>query len=297
MLGGILWRTLPRSVKDRLREWVRQTAQMTASQMLARLYEPLRLTRQDSTLVFDAKEFVRANTEGRVGDVPVPDSSLRMGYGKSPEDFLHMARHTASLLRTVMKERNIVLNGDSAVLDWGCATGRVLQEFRQEAERCQFWGTDIDGSAIAWAKEHFSPPFNFVTCTVYPHLPFEDRKFSFIYGGSVFTHIRHLEDFWLLELNRILRPGGVMVFTILDESSVEWIRDNPGGPRRIPRGLDLGRLTAHDQVYLAGEDWASELTFFKSEWVRRSWGRYFDVVDIKPRAEGSQTAVVLLKKG
>ena len=99
-----------------------------------------------------------------------------------------------------------------------------------------------------------------------------------------------------MELNRILRPDGVMVFTILDESSVQWIRDNSGGPRRIPRDFDLGRLAAHDQVYLAGDDWAGELTFFTSDWIRRSWGRYFDVVDIKPRAEGYQTAVVLAKR-
>src|SRR5260370_39602709 len=163
---------------------------------------------QMALLYFDAWVFVRGLTEKRIGEIPVPAGSLRKGYGKSPEEFVQLAKNTASLLRTVMRERQIVFDGDAAMLDWGCATGRVLQEFREEASRCEFWGTDIDGTAIAWAKEHLSPHFHFVTCTVYPHLPFEDRKFSFIYGGSVFTHIRYLEDFWLMELSRILPPGG-----------------------------------------------------------------------------------------
>jgi SAM-dependent methyltransferase len=296
MTSEIFWKFFPRSFKESLRDWVRRTSHIGSSELLATLYEPLQLTHQDSTLFYDAKEFVRAGTEAYVGDVPVPGWSLRKGYGKTPEEFVQGAKTTASLLRTVMKEQNLRLDRNSAVLDWGCATGRVLQEFKDEANSCEFWGTDIDGSAIAWANEYFSPPFHFVTCTIYPHLPFEDRKFSLIYGGSVFTHIRYLEDFWLMELNRILRPGGLIVVTVQDESTIEWFRDNHVGASRIPRNFDLNRLTAHDQVYLAGDSWDGELTFFRAAWLRRSWGRYFDVVDIKPRAEGFQTAVVLAKR-
>lgn len=296
MPGNVLWKLIPESFKEGLRDWVRRTARMSSSQLLATLYEPLQLRREGDTIFFDAKEFARTQTETYVGDVPVPGWALRKGYGKTPQEFVEAARSTASMLRTVMAETNLVFDQHTAVLDWGCATGRVLQEFRKEASDCEFWGTDIDGSAIAWAKEHFSPPFRFVTCTVYPHLPFEDNKFSFIYGGSVFTHIRYLEDSWLMELNRILRPGGVLVVTILDENTVQWFRDNYVGPRRIPRDFDLNRLTAHDQVYFAGDDWATELSFFRADWIRKAWGQYFDVVAIKPHAEGYQTAVVLAKK-
>lgn len=296
MPESILWKILPELLKESLRNWVRQTAGMNSAQMLAKLYEPLDLAQEPDLLFFNAKEFTRARTETTIGDIPVPAGSLRKGYGKTPQEFVQLAKNTASMLRAVMKERNVVFRSGTAMLDWGCATGRVLQEFKQEAAVAEFWGTDIDGTAIAWAKEQLSPPFHFVTCTVYPHLPFEDRKFSFIYGGSVFTHIRYLEDFWLMELNRILRPGGTLVFTVQNEDTIQWFRDNYIGPRRIPRDFDLNRLIAHDQVYLAGDDWAGELTFFKSSWIRKAWGRYFDVVDIKPAAEGFQTAVVLAKR-
>ncbi len=296
MTSEAIWKFFPQSVKENLRGWVRRTSQVSSSELLSMLYEPIQLEREDQTLYFDAKEFVRTGTEAHVGNVPVPGWSLRKGYGKTPEEFVRGAQTTAALLRTVMTEQGLRLDSNDAVLDWGCATGRVLQEFRAEADTCEFWGTDIDAAAIAWAKEQLSPPFHFVTCTIYPHLPFEDRKFSFIYGGSVFTHIRHLEDLWLMELNRILRPGGLIVVTIQNESTIEWFRENNVAARRIPRDFDVKRLVAHDQVYLAGDSWDGELVFFKTEWLRKSWGHYFDVVDIKGQAEGFQTAVVLRKK-
>ncbi len=114
------------------RDGVRQTASMTHSQILTKLYEPITLTQQDDILFFDAKELVRAETKAYVRGIPVPRSSLRVGYGSLPEEFLETARSTASLLRAVMKEQNVVLDRDTAV---GCATGQALQGFLLEAEK------------------------------------------------------------------------------------------------------------------------------------------------------------------
>jgi hypothetical protein len=37
----------------------------------------------------------------------------------------------------------------------------------------------------------------------------------------VFTHIDDLADAWLLELKRILRPGGRLYITVLDKNSLQ----------------------------------------------------------------------------
>jgi hypothetical protein len=73
-----------------------------------------------------------------LGDVPVPGWVLRKGYGKTPREFIEAARSTDSMLRTVMAETNLVFNQDIDVLDWGCATGKVLQEFRKEVADSKF---------------------------------------------------------------------------------------------------------------------------------------------------------------
>jgi SAM-dependent methyltransferase len=110
-------------------------------------------------------------------------------------------------------------------MDWGCATGRTLRHFAVEAGANEFWGTDQDEASVTWAKENLSPPFRFVTCTAYPHLPFSDSKFGLIYGLSVFTHLEYLQDLWLMEIHRVLRSGGHAIFTVHDEHTVRFMAE------------------------------------------------------------------------
>src|SRR5437763_7108256 len=52
-----------------------------------------------------------------------------------------------------------------------------------------------------------------------PSLPLPGRYFDVITAFSVFTHIdEDLESAWLLELRRILTPGGLLYVTIQDEA-------------------------------------------------------------------------------
>jgi len=45
---------------------------------------------------------------------------------------------------------------------------------------------------MLWCQQRMSPLFKFATTTSFPHLPFEDGYFDFVYAGSVFTHITDL---------------------------------------------------------------------------------------------------------
>ena len=59
----------------------------------------------------------------------------------------------------------------------------------------------------------------------FPFLPIEDRTFDLISAMSVFTHIDETETSWLLELWRILKPGGIAVVTIHNEDT--WLNMSP----------------------------------------------------------------------
>jgi SAM-dependent methyltransferase len=48
-----------------------------------------------------------------------------------------------------------------------------------------------------------------------PPLPFEDASFDLVYSISVFTHLdEEMQDAWLNELKRVLRPGGILIITV-----------------------------------------------------------------------------------
>jgi ubiquinone/menaquinone biosynthesis C-methylase UbiE len=231
-----------------------------------------------------------------VGDqLAIPPVDLRMGYGvPSDAQYLKSGEVSAAALRSLMREYGIAFDNAGSVLDWGCATGRVLRWFVQEAEELEFWGVDQDERSILWAKESLSPPFRFVTGNAYPHLPFPDHKFALVYGLSVFTHLEHFPDSWLLEIHRVMQAGGHAIFTIHDENTVAYFAEH-GRPSWMPTDLALSRIVQHETTIIHGELWYHTFVFHLDEYVRREWGRYFQVVGIRPRSDAYQSAVVLRK--
>ena len=266
------------------------------AELLRDLYLPSRDRKGEPFYFLDMDNYVTPTGNGQ--RMPLAPREMRMGYGHTDEEHLESGRTTASSIKSILADHSIELDEYSVVMDWGCAGGRVIRNFAQEAERGEFWGLDRNEQATRWAKENLSPPFNFLTVTEYPHLPFPDDKFTLAYGISVFTHIEHFVDLWLMEFHRILRTGGHALFTIHDEYTAEWLYDhNCEGCPWVPPELDLLEVPYHDvtNINISSGKYAGIYTFFKQDWIRREWGRYFQVVEMRPYAEYYQTAVLLRK--
>lgn len=231
--------------------------------------------------------------EGEAFPIPTPD--VRVGTD-SPESYLKRSRKIGSDLQQLMRKHGFQFEDGSRILDWGCSSGRVIRSFAEYAERLEIWGVDQVEKTIIWNKRHLSPPFHFVTGTALPHLAFEDGYFDVVFGISVFTHISRLIDSWLMELRRIMKSGGIGVFTIHNEASVQFWRRSGKLPFWIKEPIDLDLLERSDCTVFHGDDWGHIFTIFHSDWVRRECGRYFDVLDIVPTFTGSQAAVVVRKK-
>jgi SAM-dependent methyltransferase len=71
----------------------------------------------------------------------------------------------------------------------------------------------MNGDAIAWCRAKL--PFGrFETNGLEPPLAFADESFDLVYALSVFTHLTvPLQQAWLRELRRVLRPGGLLLLT------------------------------------------------------------------------------------
>jgi ubiquinone/menaquinone biosynthesis C-methylase UbiE len=89
------------------------------------------------------------------------------------------------------------------------------------APRAELWDVDISAQHIQWGVDNLTPATHFATTTMTPHLPFKDRYFDLIFCGSVFTHIEDIQQSWLLELGRVLRPSGRLFITVHDEHTVK----------------------------------------------------------------------------
>jgi len=227
--------------------------------------------------------------------LPLPPAEL-VYYG-SVDRYLESGQGDASTLRKLFDRLGVRLSGIS-VMDWGCRDCRVLRHFEAEARSCDFWGVDQHGPTMEWVKENLSPPFRFVTCTAYPHLPFEDRTFDIIFAISVMTHVPWLADAWLMELRRILKPGAYGLLTIHDEHTWQFLRKDDAFREAFAlEEEDIKKGETGDLVIIDGADVPLEYVnvFHSSERIRREWGQYFEIVAIEPCAFYHQAMVVVRK--
>jgi SAM-dependent methyltransferase len=196
-------------------------------------------------------------------------------------------RYDANLIREQIS-RYLPSEQPLDIMDFGCSTGRVLRHFHADhrAFRWQLYGVDVQARCIEWLRRHFPPEFNVCTGTVLPSLPFADNSLDVIYGMSVFTHIKYLWDAWLLELRRVLRPGGLLIQSIHAEYAWEFYYKH-----RQEKWVRDGLSSRVHEVPTMNLDWfhygdiSVSQTFWKRDIAREFWGRYLEVIDILPPPE------------
>jgi SAM-dependent methyltransferase len=175
------------------------------------------------------------------------------------------------------------------VLDFGCGAGRTLRQFLPEAEHADLYGCDIDAPSIAWLADHLSPPLHVFESGESPGLPQPDGFFDLVYALSVFTHISDHWAGWLLELHRVLKPGGLLFATFLNEPM--WAEFGRGRWDEERTGM---LVTKKWNPWDAG----GPIVFHSEWWIREHWGRAFDILQLEraqPGGEG-QGAVLLQAK-
>jgi ubiquinone/menaquinone biosynthesis C-methylase UbiE len=156
--------------------------------------------------------------EGRT--FPIPPKELWLGYASDAQGYISTGKcHVEEMIR-LLEQSGFSIGGAKRILEFGCAAGRMIRHLPEIAPNAELWGVDQNAERIRWCIENLTPAIHFATTTMVPHLPFEDRYFDLIFCGSVFTHIEDLQESWLLELGRVLRPSGKLYITIHDEHTV-----------------------------------------------------------------------------
>jgi SAM-dependent methyltransferase len=241
---------------------------------------------------------VAKNETPSTSELPVPPQELWWDYAKSIDAYLSIGCKYVQTLNQALENEKAELKLCSRVLDFGCGSGIMLRWLRHLTKDGEVWGVDISGRHVLWCQENLSPPFKFVTTTAFPSLPFEDNYFDLIFAGSVFTHIADLIEFWLVELRRVLKPGGHLYVTVHDENTIARLKALPN--RNLELWNTLHVVPANFALFTAnrrpgeGSPGQSQV-FYRLEYLRKRWGVYMTVLSASPNAYGHQTAVLLQK--
>ena len=179
-----------------------------------------------------------------------------------------------------------------SIFELGCGTARLLRHFRC-IEGVKLVGSDVNPEMIEWCNANLSG-MEFYHNELSPPLDFaEDNSFDLMLASSVFTHIPlETQESWLAEMQRILKPGGIFICSVLGQFHASVLLDE----KEIQSLNIQGSLTltsddsqATYSTKIGGSAWDVFQT--RSE-VIRVFGSYFQIVDYIP---GVQDFLVLHK--
>jgi SAM-dependent methyltransferase len=270
--------------------------------------EPARWGLRRSALdVFDklhlARPVVRAYelalaTKSRLGSeapaadgLPLPPARLRAQVGPAHADasyFLASGREHADLIRELLREDGTSVEELDALLDWGCGCGRVLRQW-VDLPGTRVAGCDIDGRMIDWCERNL--PFADVAVTgMSPPLPYGDGAFDLIYAFSVFTHLTEpLQQDWVAECRRVLRPGGYLLISTLGEhyASLDRLTSSELESFRNGNVVVLYERSAGTSLCSA---------YHPPQYVRDRLAAGFDYVSLREAADAGRHDLHLIRK-
>ena len=137
------------------------------------------------------------------------------------------------------------------ILEWGCGPGRLIRHLASlfPGREVALTGSDYNPESISWCRKYLHG-IKFVENGLNPPLPFPDSQFDVVYSFSVVTHLSEAVQLaWVKELQRVLKPGGLLVCTTHGEAYRYLLT-----AREEQRAFDAGRLVVQGK-YREGKKW------------------------------------------
>jgi malonyl-CoA O-methyltransferase len=141
-------------------------------------------------------------------------------FGKSSKSYdacARLQRYSGKLLMPWLPNKN-----NLNVLDLGCGTGFFSELLSSQYQKVV--GLDISHQMLDFAKAARSDAIEFVHGNALD-LPFEDNHFDLIYSNLVLQWCHPL-DKALKEAFRVLKPGGILVFTTLTDGTLFELKNS-----------------------------------------------------------------------
>lgn len=213
-----------------------------------------------------------------IGPLPPDDMLIRIGTDPSLSAEARV-EHFNSIGEGAYRDVLAAVEGRErplSALDFGCGSGRIMRWFLQHPD-IELTGCDIHAPTIQWMRSQYPDEVKLYRNDPEPPLPERGATYDLVYCGSVFSHLPDWAP-WLLELRRVLKPGGVLVASIHGRGLWPF---GVAGSRGVPWDEDRTGLL----VERYGDDFESgwgPAVYVSEWWLREHWGRAFEIVRFEP---------------
>ena len=231
---------------------------------------------------------------------PLPNTADREGYFGA-NHFSYWASGLRDMYRMLQCASSYGVKVN-AYLDVGCASGRVLRHFAINSDTSRVIGCDINRRHVDWVIAYLPSNIEVFQNTSIPTLQLEDSSVDLISCFSVFTHIENFDSAWIMEIKRILRPSGLAWITFLSERHWtdikedmpryrNWYRHPEFAAARKDVRRRFDSLTFRQQ----GDRSYSSIVFYDTDFLRRRWGRFLDVLEVRRSSSVAQDVMIVRK--
>ena len=213
-------------------------------------------------------------------------------------EHINYGKQASSMIVSVLENEGINLNSTHKMLEFGCGCGRILRHVKVKYPNIELFGTDVDSELIYWNKKHLPDVAKWNINDYNPPIKYESDRFNIVFLISVFTHMdQESQNRWLIEFERILKPGGLLLITVIPLSSdylnKKWDFVDPDG-----------MVYRYRRNEVVSRSWIKKKTIHpyyidaqhSAEYCKKKWNDIFKVNGIYSGAiRGKQSLVVLQK--
>jgi len=218
--------------------------------------------------------------------LPPPDLRFHIGSVRR-EEYVRSGEQCAKDLEKTLLSAGRDWSTLNRVLDFGCGSGRTVVWLKDKGP--QVFGCDIHEACIQWCRSRLSFG-EFSVNQSEPPLSFPDCHFDLIFSFSVFTHLDEDGQFaWLDELRRLTSPQGILLLSTHGPHT--WNRLSPNETSE----LEHRGILAKEAHALWGTFARYYNTYHSEQYVRREWGKYFDILNYVPQGLNNHQDLVVLQ--
>ena len=173
------------------------------------------------------------------------------------DEFFATGRSEIERVLDCVNSLGLAIDRSAPVLDFGCGVGRLTKAMAAYFPECQ--GVDISPTMVRMAEEFNQdmPQCNFLVNERRDLRCFEANYFGFAYSSIVLQHMPPRDSRrYLQEMVRVTKPGGVLVFQVLDDLRIGFmprLRQKIGIRRNLRRFSSGNNGQCTIDLYWLGE--------------------------------------------
>ena len=231
------------------------------------------------------------------------------------EHYIRTGSTTARPIQEAARRNGLALENGGDILDLGAGVGRQLRLMKLEFPNARISACDVEPSHVRWLQDAYPD----IDCAVNRHdqpLDYPAGSFDLVYSVATFTHLAPTQaKFWIAEIERILKPGGIACLSILgaqengdfstwlDADDLRTLDEQ--GFHHVPYDIAGSRRIAESRRFLRETEYLSQCgigygqTFYRRWFVEAEWqSRSLTLAELRcGEIDGLQDLVVLQKCG